>query len=107
MKIVLVLFVYFVHFPPFFALIVLEYTQTDSNLNCPKSLLNITPPLPGYSWVSGGRYVTSKLRFRGLVLDHQLLKEPEPKNRSKRAKFDQKQQFLDGFLALAPLTLDG
>jgi len=41
------------------------------------------------------------------VLDHQLSKEPEPKNRSKRAKFDLKQQFLGGFLALGPLNLDG
>ena len=54
-----------------------------------------------------GRYVTPEPRFRGLVLDHQLLKAPEPKNRSKRAKFDQKQQFLGGFLALASLNLDG
>ena len=48
-----------------------------------------------------------KPRFRGLVLDHQLLEEPEPKSHSKRAKFDKKRQFLDGFLALAPLKLDG
>ena len=55
----------------------------------------------GYPWVSGGQYVTPEPRFRGLVLHHQLSKEPEPKNRSKRAKFDQKQQFLGGFLSLA------
>ena len=51
--------------------------------------------------------MTPEPRFRGLVLKHQLLKELEPKNRSKIAKFDQKQQFFAGFLALAPLNLDG
>ena len=71
------------------------------------SLLKTTPTPPGYPWVSGGQYVTPEPRFRGLVLDHQLLKEPEPKNHSKRAKFDQKQQFLGGFFAPAPLNLDG
>ena len=71
------------------------------------SLLKTTPPTPGYPWVSGGRYVTPVPRFRGLVLDHQGLEELEPKNRSKRAKFDQKQQLLGVFLALAPLTFDG
>ena len=39
--------------------------------------------------------------------DHQVLKGPEAKNLSKTAIFDQKQQFLSGFLALAPLKLDG
>ena len=58
-------------------------------------------------WVSGGRYVTPEPRFRGLVGIHQLLKEQEPKNRSKRAKFNQKQQFWGGFLALVPLNLNG
>ena len=82
-------------------------TLTDPTLSCPRSLLKTTPPTPGYPWVSGGRYVISESIFRGLVLDHQLLKEPEPKNYSKRAKFDQKQQFLVGFFALAPLNLDG
>ena len=82
-------------------------TLTDLTLSCPESLLKTTPPPPGYPWVSGGRYVTPKPRFRGLVLNHQLLKEPEPKKRSKRAKFDQKQQFLGGFLAPPPLNLDG
>ena len=75
--------------------------------NCPETLLKTTPSPPGYPWVSGGPYVTQEPRFRGLVLDHQLLKEPEPKNHSKKAKFVQKQQFLVGFLALAPLNLDG
>ena len=54
-----------------------------------------------------GIWMTPEPRFRGLVLKHQLLKELEPKNRSKIAKFDQKQQFFAGFLALAPLNLDG
>ena len=62
---------------------------------------------PRHTWVSWGCYVTLEPRFRGVVLYHQLLKEPEPKNRSKRAKFDEKQQFWGGFLALAPLNLDG
>ena len=65
-------------------------TLTDPTLSCPEPLLKTTPPPPGYPWVSGGWYVTPEPRFRGLVLDHQLLKEPEPKNHSKRAKFDQK-----------------
>ena len=69
-------------------------TLTDPTISCTASLLKTTPPPPGYPWVSGGRYVTPEPRFRGLVLDHQFLKEPEPKNYSKRAKFDQKQQFL-------------
>ena len=51
--------------------------------------------------------MTPEPRFRGLVLDHQLLKEPEPKNQPKRAKFDQKQQILGGFSAIALLNLDG
>ena len=62
---------------------------------------------PGYPWVPWGWCVTPEPRFRGLVLDHQLLKAPEPKNCLKRAKFDQKQQFLGGFLALPSLNLDG
>ena len=81
--------------------------MTDLILKCPGSLLKVTPLTLGFPWVSGGWHVIQEPRFRGLVLDHQVLKEPEPKNCSKRAKFDQKQQFLDGFLALAPLNLDG
>ena len=46
--------------------------------------------------------MTLEPRFRGLVLDHQLLKEPEPKNRSKRAKFDQKQQFVGSGVTYQP-----
>ena len=56
-------------------------TLIDPTLSCPGSLLKTTPPPPGYPWVSGGRYVTPEPRFRGLVLDHQLLKAPETKNR--------------------------
>ena len=66
----------------------MQTTMTDPTLSCPEPLQKIIPPPPGYPWVSGGHYVTPELRNRGLVLDHQLLKEPEPKNRSKRAKFD-------------------
>ena len=82
-------------------------TLTDLGSSCPGSLLKTTPPPQGYPWVFGGWYATPELRFRGLVLDHQVLKEPEPKKRSKRANFVQKRQFLGGFLALAPLNLDG
>ena len=82
-------------------------TLTDPTLSCHGSLLKTTPPPPGYLWVPRGRHVTLEPRFRGLVLDHQLLKEPEAKSHSKRAKFDQKQQFLGVLLALAPLNLDG
>ena len=83
------------------------HTLTDLDSSCPRSLLKTAPPPPGYLWVSGGRYVTPEPRFSGLVLDHQGSEELELKNRSKRAKFDQKQQFLDVFLALASLNFDG
>ena len=82
-------------------------TLTDSTLSCPKSSLKTTPMPQGYPRVSGGWYVTPEPRFRGMVLDHQLLEEPEPKNLSKRAKFEQKQHFLGGVLILAPLNLNG
>ena len=85
----------------------LQYTQTDLDSSCPGSLLETTPPPPGYPWISGGRYVTPEPGFRGLVHDHQLLKELEPKNCKKRAKFDQKQHFLSGVLVLACLNLNG
>ena len=49
----------------------LLYTLTDLDSSCPRSLLKTTPPTPGYSWVSGGRYLTPEPRFRGLVLNHQ------------------------------------
>ena len=70
----------------------LHGTLTDTTPSCPESLLKTTPMPPGYPWISGGWYETPEPRFRGLVLDHQLLKAPEPKNHSKRAKFDQKQK---------------
>ena len=59
------------------------YTLTDPTLNCPGSLLKTTPPPQGYPWVSGGQHVTQEPTFRGLVLDHQLLEEPEAKNTQK------------------------
>ena len=58
-------------------------TLTDPTLSCPGPLLKTTPPPPGYPWVSGVWYVTPEPRNRGLVLDHQLLKEPEPKTARK------------------------
>ena len=76
-----------------------EPTLTDLDSSCPGSLLKATPPPSGYPWVSGVGYVTPDPRNRGLVLDHQLLKEPEPKKRSKRVKFDQKQHLLVGFFS--------
>ena len=41
------------------------------------------------------------------MLDHPVLNKPELKNLSKRAKFEQKQQFLGGVLAVAPFKLQG
>ena len=51
-----------------------------------------------YSWVSG---VTQRFRLRGLVLYRQVVKQAEPKNLLRTTKFDQKQQFLSVFCALA------
>ena len=56
-----------------------DFTLTDPTLSCPGSLLKTTPSPPGYPWVSRGRHGTPESRFRGLVLDHQLLKAPQPK----------------------------
>ena len=61
------------------------YTLTDLTLSCPGSLLKTTPPPPGYPWVSGGQYVTPEPRFRGLVLEHQFLEEPELKTAKKKS----------------------
>ena len=58
-------------------------------------------------WVPRGLELTPEHSFKGLVLDHQVLKQLEAKNLSKTAKFDQKQQFLSVFLDLASLKLDG
>ena len=74
---------------------------TDLDSSCPGSLLKTTPPPPGYPWVYGGRYVAPEPRFRGLVLDHQGFKGPEPKKTTQKER-----QFLGGLLALAPLNLD-
>ena len=60
-------------------------TMIYPGFSCPGSFLKTTLLPLGYPWVSGGRYVAPEPRFRGLVLYHQLLKVPEPKNRSKRA----------------------
>ena len=40
-----------------------------------------------------GSEVTPEPGYRGLVLDNQVLKGPEPKKVPKRDKFDQNQQF--------------
>ena len=73
-------------------------TLTDPSSSSPRSLLKTTPPPPGCPWVPGGPEATPEPSFRGLVLDHQVLKQPEAKNLSKTAKFDQKQQFSSVFL---------
>ena len=70
-------------------------TELDSS--CPGSLLKTTPLPSGCPWVPRGPEVTPEPSFRGLVLDHQVWKQPEAKNLSKIAKFDQKQQFLSVF----------
>ena len=62
-------------------------TLTDLDSSGPRSLLKTTPPLPGYPWVSGGRYVTPEPRFSVLVLDHQGLEELELKNHPKTVVF--------------------
>ena len=80
----------------------LQYTQTDLDSSCPGSLLETTPPLPGYPWVSWGCYVTPEPRFSGLVLDHQSLDELELKNHPKSFVFEQR-----GFLVLVLLKVDG
>ena len=48
-----------------------------------------------------------KFDFLGLECDHQGLKQLEPKNLSKRAKFCNNCRFLRGFWVVAALRLDG
>ena len=79
--------------------------QSELQLSQPKSLLKPTPLPQGCPWVPGGLKIPPELSCRGMVLDHQVLKQP--KNFSKTAKFDQKQKFLSVFIALASLKLDG
>ena len=82
-------------------------TLTDPSSSSPRSLLKTTPPPLGYPWVPGGPEATPEQGFRGLVLDHQVLKQPEAKNLSKTAKFDQKTTIFECFFALAFFKLDG
>ena len=49
------------------------------------------------AWAPGGPDVTPKPSFRGLVTNHQVLKQSEAKKLLKAAKFDQKQMFLGTF----------
>ena len=77
---------------------------TDATLSCPGLLLKTTPLPSGYPMVSGGWYMTPKSRFRDLVLNHQLLTEPEPKKRSKRTKLDQQQYSNATFLTVRQLS---
>ena len=83
------------------------YTLTEPTLSCTGPLLKTAPPPPGYPWVSGGPYVTPEPRSRGLVLNHQGLKELELKNHQNTAIFDQILLFLTGFLVLVISTVDG
>ena len=48
-----------------------------------------------------GSSLTSEPSFRGLVLDHQILKQPEAKNLSKIAKFVTTTTVFECFLAIA------
>ena len=83
-------------------------TLTDLDSSCPGSLLKTTPPPPVYPWVSGGRYVNPEPRFRGLVLFHQLLKEPEPKKPLKKSQISSKTAVFGWFFSsMVPLNLDG
>ena len=79
----------------------------DLDSTCPESLLKTTPPPPGCQWVPWGRKVTPEPSFRGLVLDHQVLKKLEIKERSKTVVFDQIWLFLRGFWLLVVFKLDG
>ena len=49
------------------------------------------------AWAPGGPDVTPIPSFRGLVIDHQVLKQSEAKKLLKVAKFDQKQKFWGTF----------
>ena len=64
-------------------------TLTDLSSSCPRSLLKVTPTPPGCLWVPGGPGITPEPSFRGLVLDHQVLKELDLKKHSKTVVFDQ------------------
>ena len=64
-----------------------RFTQTNLDSCCHGSILKTTPSPPGYSWVSGGCYVTPQLRFSGLVLNHQGLEELEIKKPRKNFCF--------------------
>ena len=64
-------------------------TLTDLSSSCPRSLLKTTPTPPGCPWVPGGPGITPEPSFRGLVLDHQVLKKLDLKKHSKTVVFDQ------------------
>ena len=83
------------------------YTLTDLSSSCPRSLLKTTPTPPGCPWVPGGPEITPEPSFRGLVLDHQVLKKLDLKKHSKTVVFDQIWLFLRGFWLLVVLKLDG
>ena len=57
-----------------------EHTLTGMISCCPDSFIKTTPPPPGYPWVSGVQEGPPQQRIRGLVLDHQNIKDLEPQN---------------------------
>ena len=67
----------------------LNHTLTVLSSSCPRSLQKTTPTLPGCPWVPGGPGITPEPSFRGLVLDHQVLKKLDLKKHSKTVVFDQ------------------
>ena len=56
---------------------------TDANSICPRSLLKTIPPPSGYSWIPEGQEGLPELKFRGLMLEHNVLSELELKNMPK------------------------
>ena len=66
----------------------LNHTLTVLSSSCPRSLQKTTPTLPGCPWVPVGPGITSEPSFRGLVLDHQVLKMLDLKKHSKTVIFD-------------------
>ena len=53
----------------------LNHTLTVLSSSCPRSLQKTTPTPPGCPWVPGGPGIIPEPSFRGLVLDHQVLKK--------------------------------
>ena len=71
-----------------------------------EDISSISKP-PGCPWVSTERGEPIEFDFLGLECDHQVLKQPEPKNLSKTGIFNKILLFLRSFWVLAALKLDG